>query len=149
MANPDLSGPMRKIKEVLRLKYDCGLSDREITQSCQVSRSTVADYLIKVKSAGANWPEAAALTEAQLKERLYPPQRLPLSVQRPPPDCEYIYNQLRPDLSGEGQSDPAPVVDRVQGKSSRRLSVHPVSARITGAGGANSTIPHSGRAPSC
>lgn len=86
---------MRKIKEVLRLKYDCGLSDREIARSCQVSRSTVADYLMKAKAAGANWPEAAALTEAQLEERLYPPQRLPLSVQRPTPDCEYIYNQLR------------------------------------------------------
>ena len=86
---------MRKIKEVLRLKYDCGLSDREIARSCQVSRSTIADYLMKAKAAGANWPEAAALTEAQLEERLYPPQRLPLSVQRPTPDCEYIYNQLR------------------------------------------------------
>jgi DNA-binding transcriptional regulator LsrR (DeoR family) len=37
---------MRKIKEVLRLKYNCNLSEREISRSCQVSRSTVADYLI-------------------------------------------------------------------------------------------------------
>ncbi|MDO8577667.1 MAG: hypothetical protein Q7R50_00605 [Dehalococcoidales bacterium] len=43
MPNRRLS--MRKIKEVLRLKYDCGISEREISRSCQVSRSTVADEL--------------------------------------------------------------------------------------------------------
>ncbi|HEY4712548.1 MAG TPA: helix-turn-helix domain-containing protein, partial [Dehalococcoidia bacterium] len=42
MPNRRLS--VRKIKEVLRLKYDCGISEREIARSCQVSRSTVADY---------------------------------------------------------------------------------------------------------
>ena len=47
MANRRL--PMRKIKEVLRLKYNCNLSEREISRSCQVSRSTVADYLMKAK----------------------------------------------------------------------------------------------------
>lgn len=43
MANRRLS--VRKIKEILRLKLDCGISEREIARSCQVSRSTVADYL--------------------------------------------------------------------------------------------------------
>jgi len=86
---------LRKIKEVLRLKYDCGLSEREISRSCQVSRSTVADYLMKARAAGLRWPEAAALTEAQFEERLFPIQRLPSSVKRPTPDYEYIYNQLR------------------------------------------------------
>ncbi len=86
---------MRKIKEVLRLKYDCSLSEREIARSCQVSRSTVADYLMKARAAGVSWPEAAALTESQLEEWLFPIQRIPISVQRPEPDYEYIYNQLR------------------------------------------------------
>jgi transposase len=86
---------MRKIKEVLRLKYDCGLSEREIARSCRVSRSTVADYLRKAQAAGLGWPEGATLTEAQLDERLFPVQRIPSSVQRPLPDCQYIYDQLR------------------------------------------------------
>src|SRR4030067_55145 len=86
--------PMRKIKEVLRLKYECGISEREISRSCQVSRSTVADYLRRAAAAGLTWLKASALTEAQLGERLFP-QRLPSTVHRPPPDCEYVYNQLR------------------------------------------------------
>ena len=86
---------MRKIKEVLRLKYDCNLSERGISRSCQVSRSTVADYLMKAKAAGISWPEALALTDTQIEERLFPVKRIPSSVKRPEPDYEYIYNQLR------------------------------------------------------
>jgi len=86
---------MRKIKEVLRLKYDCNLSEREISRSCQVSRSTVADYLMKAKAAGISWPEALALTDTQIEECLFPVQRIPSSVKRPAPDYEYIYSQLR------------------------------------------------------
>jgi len=86
---------MRKIKEVLRLKYDCNLSEREISRSCQVSRSTVADYLMKARAAGLGWPEAAALTDTQIEEYLFPVQRIPSSVKRPTPDYDYIYNELR------------------------------------------------------
>ena len=86
---------MRKIKEVLRLKYDCNLSGREISRSCQVSRSTVADYLMKARAAGLRWPEASALTDTQIEESLFPIRRIPSSVKRPTPDYEYIYNQLR------------------------------------------------------
>ncbi len=86
---------MRKIKEVLRLKYDGGLSAREISRSCCVSRSTVADYIMKAKAAGISWSEAAALTDTRIEEQLFPVQRIPSSVQRPAPDYEYIYNELR------------------------------------------------------
>jgi len=87
--------PVRKIKEILRLKHACGLSKREIARSCDVARSTVADYLMRARAAGLNWPESAGLTEAELEGCLFPTEHLPSSVHRPPPDCEYIYNQLR------------------------------------------------------
>ena len=86
---------MRKIKEVLRLKYDCGISEREISRSCQVSRSTVADYIRRTAAAGLNWSEASALTQTQLEERLFPTEHIPSSIKRPPPDCEHTYNELR------------------------------------------------------
>ena len=87
--------PVRKIKEILRLVHTCSLSNREIAQSCDVARSTVSDYLRRAKAAGVNWPEAADLTETELEERLFPNEHLASSVQRPPPDCDYIYDQLR------------------------------------------------------
>ena len=93
MPNRRLS--LRKIKEILRLKYDCGISEREISRSCQVSRSTVADYLRRAAAAKLNWTEASSLAQTQLEERLFPTERIPSTVKRPPPDCEYIYNELR------------------------------------------------------
>lgn len=93
MPNRRLS--VRKIKEILRLKLDCGISEREIARSCQVSRSTVADYLRRAAAAKLTWSEASAMAEAQLEERLFPTEHIPSSVKRPPPDCEHIYNELR------------------------------------------------------
>ncbi len=61
MANRRL--PMRKIKEVLRLKYECGISERGIARSCQISRSTLADYFRRATISWLKWSEAAALTE--------------------------------------------------------------------------------------
>jgi len=59
---------VRKVREILRLKHASGLSDRQIPRSCQVSLSTVADYLRRAKVAGVSWPEAAEVSEVQLGE---------------------------------------------------------------------------------
>ncbi len=59
MANKRLS--MRKLHEVLRLKFELKLSRRKIATTCGIARSTVADYLIRFEVAGLNWPEAAVL----------------------------------------------------------------------------------------
>ena len=93
MANRRL--PMRKIKEVLRLKYECNLSEREIARSCRISRTTVTDYLLKAKAAGLVWPDVTSLTEAQIVGQLFPDKPLPNTIPRPAPDFENIYKELR------------------------------------------------------
>jgi len=47
---------MRKIHEVLRLRHECGLSNRKIAVSCELARSTVADYLNRASAAGLSCP---------------------------------------------------------------------------------------------
>ena len=37
--------PMRCVREILRLKYGCGATDRMIARSIGLARSTVGDYL--------------------------------------------------------------------------------------------------------
>ena len=37
--------PMRKIREVLRLKYSCGTSDRVISRSVGIGRTAIAEYV--------------------------------------------------------------------------------------------------------
>jgi DNA-binding transcriptional regulator LsrR (DeoR family) len=46
---------MRKIEEILRLKYEAGLTHRAIAQSCSVSPSTVSEYVTHAKAAGLSW----------------------------------------------------------------------------------------------
>jgi hypothetical protein len=57
---------MRKIREVLRLKFDGGQTNRRIARSCHISRPTVADYLLRFEEAGLTWPAAEALDDATL-----------------------------------------------------------------------------------
>jgi DNA-binding transcriptional regulator LsrR (DeoR family) len=64
---------MRKIREVLRLKFDGGQTNRRIARSCHISRPTVADYLLRFEEAGLTWPAAEALDDATLEHKLFPP----------------------------------------------------------------------------
>ena len=92
MAKARLS--MRKIKEVLRLKYDCAVSGHRIAHSCQISRSTVADYLRRFERAGLGWPLSEALSEEELDKKLFPPEAREPSG-KPLPDFEYIYREIK------------------------------------------------------
>jgi len=53
MAKDRLS--MRKIKEILRLKWGYKLSNRQIAESCSISHSTVADYLTEKLDKMPSW----------------------------------------------------------------------------------------------
>jgi transposase len=85
---------MRKIKEVLRLKYEAGLGNRQIARSCSINHSTVADYVIRAKAAGLDrWPLPADLDDVALEAQLFPP-RTTLAVVRPTPDWATIHDEL-------------------------------------------------------
>ena len=86
---------MRKIKEVLRLKWEHGLSNRKIARSCSISRSTVAEYLRRAEEAGLSWPLPPELDEAELEKQLFPPPLVLPPGSRPLPDWSYIHRELR------------------------------------------------------
>jgi transposase len=65
------------IKEVLRLKYAVGLSNRQIAASGGVSHSTIAQYLRRAQEAGLTWPLPEGLSDTELEQRLFrQPERL-------------------------------------------------------------------------
>jgi transposase len=87
---------MRKIKEVLRLKFELGLANRQIARSCSVNHSTVADYLYRAKAAGLDrWPLPVDLDEAGLEVRLFPPRTTISAQTRPVPDWAAFHDELR------------------------------------------------------
>ncbi len=47
---------MRRLRELLRLKYEAGLSHRAIAQACAVGLGTVLAYLARAAAAGVTWP---------------------------------------------------------------------------------------------
>lgn len=63
---------MRRIREVLRLKFLCKLSHREIARALGVSVGAVSHYGQLAEQAGLGWPEVEAIDEAQLEARLMP-----------------------------------------------------------------------------
>lgn len=83
---------MRKIREVLRLKVEAGLSDRQIAAAVGSARSTVQECLRRCRAAGIRWPLPPELDEAQLLARLY--RRIaPLAVVRLP-DFAAVHREL-------------------------------------------------------
>jgi transposase len=65
---------MRKIEEILRLKYEARLTHRAIAQSCAVSAGTVSDYITRAKAAGLRWPLPEGVSGEALEALLFPIQ---------------------------------------------------------------------------
>ena len=85
---------MRKIREVLRLKYEIGLSNRAIARACQISNSTVGDYITRAKQTGLKWPLPEDVSEEDLYRRLFPEGEKPEALERPVPNWEEIHREL-------------------------------------------------------
>ena len=58
---------MRKVKEVLRLRFELGLGQRQIARSCGMGLGTVHEYLERAVAAGIGWPLPEGLDEEELE----------------------------------------------------------------------------------
>ncbi len=87
---------MRKIKEVIRLKWAGGLSNRAIARSCKIAHSTVKEYLARAEQAGLKWPLPDELDEDKLSRMLFPEQetKKPEAGKRMP-DWEWVRKELK------------------------------------------------------
>ena len=86
---------VRKISETLRLKWVCGLSNRAIGRSCQISHSTVSEYLKRAEAAGLKWPLPEGLDEDSLYSRLFPEKVADKQAVRVLPDWEKVRKELK------------------------------------------------------
>ena len=82
---------MPKVKEILKLKNEMGMSLREIGNACGCGKSTVSDILTRAEKGGVKWPNE--LNERQLVQKLYPP----IEGSKPSyePDVEYIFQEMK------------------------------------------------------
>ena len=63
---------MRKVREILRLRFDLKHSYQKIAASVGVSSSTASDTCARAKRAGLSWPLPPELTDGELEDLLYP-----------------------------------------------------------------------------
>jgi len=62
---------MRKLKEVLRLRYELGLGQHQIARSCSIAQGTVSEYLRRAQGAGVSWPLPEGWDDRQLESALF------------------------------------------------------------------------------
>jgi len=83
---------MRKIREVLRLRWDLERGVREVARSVNVSHSTVIDILRRAEAAGVSWPLPDEFDEARLQQMLYPVVKA--NREKPEPDWGRVHKEL-------------------------------------------------------
>ena len=92
---PNTRKSMRKIRHVLKLARESGLSTRAIARSLAMSPTSVGEYLRRAEAAGLEWPLPADYDDRQLEAALFP--RLPKAVRdkRPLPEWAEVYRELQ------------------------------------------------------
>src|SRR5712691_5100006 len=86
---------MRRLRELLRLKYDAGLSHRAIAQACAVGLGTVTGYLQRATAAGLAWPLPDDLDDAALEARLFVQPASVSATDRVVPDWSHLHQELK------------------------------------------------------
>ncbi len=86
---------MRRLREVLRLKYDVCLTHRAIAQACTVGLGTVTTYLQRATAAGLTWPLPDDLDDAALEARVFARPAVPPARDRVVPDWIHLHQELK------------------------------------------------------
>lgn len=87
--------PMRKIREILRLYYECKLSRNQIGLSCGISRTAVSDCLGRAMTAGLNWPIPENLNDEEIEKLLYKNDAKWKTQKAGHPEWAKIHTELR------------------------------------------------------
>ena len=85
--------PMRKLREILRQKYERRMGHRAIARACGVGVGTVSEYVRRARQAGLSWPLPSDLDDRTLEAQLFTaaePDR-----DRVPPDVARIHEELK------------------------------------------------------
>lgn len=85
---------MKKLKEVYRLKFEFGYSNRTIAQSVGVGAATVSEYLNLFKVTGLSWADIQNMDGAALEQVVYCHPIHP-NTKRPKPDWSSIHLELK------------------------------------------------------
>ncbi|MFZ5517691.1 MAG: IS21 family transposase, partial [Candidatus Zhuqueibacterota bacterium] len=94
MAKERLS--MRKFREILRLKFDQNLTNRQIAGSCGMSHVTVGKYLDIARHADITWPIPDDIDDTALESTLFKNgKRTASGKEDQMPSMKYLFEELK------------------------------------------------------
>jgi transposase len=85
---------MRKIKECLRLKLECGLSNDQVARALGLSKGVVGKYVGRARVCGLDWATLSGLDERAIEAQLCPPVATTRG-ERAPIDLAWVHRELR------------------------------------------------------
>jgi hypothetical protein len=86
---------MRKIREVLRLTHELGLSVRQVREATGVGKTAVCEYVNRARVIGITWPIPPEITDAELERRLFTPAGFHEGSTKPLPDWTKVHQELK------------------------------------------------------
>ena len=86
---------MHRIKELLRLKYECALSFERIARVLEVSKGAVAKYVKAAEVTGLDWAALRELDEEALERRLNLRHGRGPALRHVAPDLAGVHQELK------------------------------------------------------
>ena len=87
---------MRRVREILRYRFEQGLGHKAISLRVGAAPSTVRETLRRAASAGLGWPLGADVDDAGLEAALYHPAGTKTGHRRcPEPDWTEVHRELK------------------------------------------------------
>lgn len=86
---------MRKLREIYRLRFEAGLTQRKIARCVRASATTVGEYIKRFDAAGLTWPLPEDMTSAELEKLLFPSVRSAAAQPRPVPNWAELQKELK------------------------------------------------------
>jgi len=86
---------MRKLRDVLRLRLDAGLSYRQINASTKVSVGAIQKLMTRAEELALTWPLPAELDDNQLAGLFYPKADTRTSSRHQTPDWPTLHQELK------------------------------------------------------
>ena len=86
---------MRKIREVLRLTHELGLSVRQVREATGVGKTAVSEYVDRARVIGITWSIPPEITDAELERRLFTPAGFDEGSTKRLPDWSKVHEELK------------------------------------------------------
>ena len=85
---------MRQIREILRYRFEHGVSLNKICDALKISKGSVVNTIKRFESSNLSWPLPDELSDSNLEQQLYPPEKTNSSNEHYP-SISYLEKEMK------------------------------------------------------